>query len=147
VRNQPHLRRAALGAQWGCTFLSLGGLSHELHMSPASAGNIFGYGLCVLGVVRVGGQGWFGEAPERSFSLVSQTFVFTCFVSHTCSKGRHQGGSLPLNVRLYIPVGCTLFVWFAVVCARAPCNFFFFKSKIYNVGLARSPQVAHTNNT
>jgi hypothetical protein len=25
--------------------------------------------------------------------------------------------------------------------------FFFFESKIYNVGLARSPQAAHTSNT
>jgi hypothetical protein len=54
----------------------------------------------MLGVVPVGGQGWFGEAPERSFSLVGQTFVLARFISHTRSKGRHQGGSLPLNLRL-----------------------------------------------
>jgi hypothetical protein len=111
-----------LAAQWGCTPLLLGGLSRELHASPASAGNIFGCGLRVLGVARVRGQGWFGEAPERSFSLVGQMFVLVRFISHTRSKGRRQGGSLPLNVHLYIPVGSTLFVLFAAVCVRAPHN-------------------------
>jgi hypothetical protein len=116
VRNRPHLRGAALGAQWGCTLLLPGGLSCKVHAIPASAGNISGCGLRVLGAVHVRGQGCFGEAPEHSFSLVGQTFVFTRFVSHTRSKGRRQGGSFPLNMHLYIPVGCTSFVWFAAVC-------------------------------
>jgi hypothetical protein len=47
-----------------------GGLSREIHASPASAGNILGCGLRVLGVVHVGGQGWFGEAPERPVFFV-----------------------------------------------------------------------------
>jgi hypothetical protein len=52
------------------------------------------------GVVHIRGQGWFGEAPERSFSLVSQMFVLARFISHIRSKGRRQGGNLPLNLCL-----------------------------------------------
>jgi hypothetical protein len=38
-------------------------------VSPASAGNVFGCGLRVLGVVRVRDQGWFGRRLSAQYSL------------------------------------------------------------------------------
>jgi hypothetical protein len=46
------------------------GLSREIYVSPASAGNVSGCGLRVLGMVHIGGQGWFGEAPECPVFLI-----------------------------------------------------------------------------
>jgi hypothetical protein len=87
VGNQPRLRGAALGAQWGCTLLLPGGLSRELHACPASAGNILGCGLHVVGVASVGGQGWFGEAPERPVFFVVLLPALCAGGAHHRSKG------------------------------------------------------------
>jgi hypothetical protein len=103
VGNRPHLRGAALGAQWERTLLSPGGLSRELHASPASAGNVFGCGSRVLGVVRVRGRGWFGEAPERPVYFVVLLPVLHAGRAHHRSKGRRQGSSFPHNLALIYP--------------------------------------------
>jgi hypothetical protein len=105
----PHLAACSLA------FAALFAFGLGLGQSPSPRGRAkWGINL------TFGGQGWFGEAPERSFSLVSQTSTRARFVHHTRSKGRRQGSSLPLNVHPYIPVGSTLFVLFAAVCVRAP---------------------------
>jgi hypothetical protein len=102
VGNQPCLQGAALGAQWGRTLLLLGGLSREVHASPALAGNVSGCGLRVSGVVRVGGQGWFGEAPECPAFFVVFLPARSAGGTHHRSKGRRQGGSFPNNLaRIY----------------------------------------------
>jgi hypothetical protein len=102
VGNRPRLRGAALGALWRCTSLLPGGLSCELHACPASAGNIFGCGLCVMGLAPVGGQGWFGEAPERPAFFVILLPALCVGRAHHRSKGRHQGGNFPSNLtRIY----------------------------------------------
>jgi hypothetical protein len=102
VGNRPRLRGAALGALWGCTLLLPGGLSRELHACPASAGNILGCGLRVLGVAPVGGQGWFGEAPERPVFFVVLLPALCAGGAHHRSKGRRQGGNFPSNLtRIY----------------------------------------------
>jgi hypothetical protein len=98
VGNRPCLRRAAFGAQWERTLLLLGGLSREVHASPASAGNVLGCGLCVLGVVRIGGQGWSGEAPERPVFFVVLLPTLCVGGAHHRSKGQCQGGSFPNNL-------------------------------------------------
>jgi hypothetical protein len=103
VRNQPHLRGAASGAQWERTLLLLGGLSREVHANPASAGNVLGCGLRILGVVHVGGQGWFGEAPERPVLFVILLPVLHTGRAHHCSKGRRQGSSFPSNLERIYP--------------------------------------------
>jgi hypothetical protein len=80
-----------------------GGLSRELHVCPASAGNILGCGLRVLGVVPVRGQGWFGEAPERPvFFVVLLPALHVGRAQHR-SKGRRQGGNLPSNLTCIYP--------------------------------------------
>jgi hypothetical protein len=80
-----------------------GGLSHEVHVSPALAGNIFGCGLGVVGVVHVGGQGWFGEVPEHPVFFVILLPALRAGRAHHCSKGRHQGSSFPSNLaRIYV---------------------------------------------
>jgi hypothetical protein len=102
VGNRPRLRGAALGALWGCTLLLPGGLSREIHACPASAGNILGCGLRVLGVAPVGGQGWFGEAPERPAFFVVLLPALRAGRAHHRSKGRRQGGNIPTNLtRIY----------------------------------------------
>jgi hypothetical protein len=77
-----------------------GGLSREIYASPASAGNVSGCGLRMLGMVRVGGQAWFGEAPERPVFLIVLLPALCAGGAHYCSKGQHQGGSVPHNLAL-----------------------------------------------
>jgi hypothetical protein len=103
VGNRPRLWGAALGALWGCTLLSPGGLSRELYACPASAGNILGCGLHVLGVGPIGGQGWFGEAPERPVFFVVLLPALCAGGALHRSKGRCQGGNFPSNLTHIYP--------------------------------------------
>ena len=122
--NPVHLRVGAVaGALWGCTFPLRRGGSVAGYRRPAVAGSILGCGACVSGAVRVRGQGWFGEAPEHPASFVVRLPALRAGGAPHCSKGRRQGGNLPFNLASsYIPVGCTLCVWFAADCVRAPRN-------------------------
>jgi hypothetical protein len=52
--------------------------------------------------VPVGGQGWFGEAPERPVFFVVLLPVLRAGGAHHRSKGRRQGGNFPSNLtRIY----------------------------------------------
>jgi hypothetical protein len=70
---------------------------------PASAGNVLGCGLRAWGVVRVGGQGWFGEAPECPMFFVVLLPALHMGGAHHRSKGRHQGGNFPSNLTHIYP--------------------------------------------
>jgi hypothetical protein len=54
------------------------------------------------GVVHVGGQGWFGEAPEHPVFFAVLLPAQSVGGAHHHSKGRRQGGSIPNNLaRIY----------------------------------------------
>jgi hypothetical protein len=54
------------------------------------------------GAVHIGGQGWFGEAPEHPVFFVVLLPALRAGGAHHRSKGRRQGGSFPTNLaRIY----------------------------------------------
>jgi hypothetical protein len=79
---------SCLGAQWGCTLLLPGGLSRELHACPASAGNILGCGLRVLGVVcPSGARAGLGRRLSAQYSLSFSCLRFARAGLITARKG------------------------------------------------------------